>query len=364
MTPPHLFVALTGHGFGHAAMTAPVVQALCRSVPDLRVTVQATVPQTKLRELYGPRVGIVAEAPDPGGLPMHSALAVDRAASLDLYRAADARLPEAIAAARAGLQRLRPTAVLANIPYAVFPAARALGIPALGLACLNWADVLAHYAGDEAGIAPIVERIHACYDAADVLLVPEPAMDMPRLRTAVSIGPVARLGRADRAGLCARLGWPPGTRPVVVTLGGVATAPPPLPRLDGVGWLASGTGEAHGRDDIRDPHTLDWPFIDVLASAAAVVVKPGYGLFTEAACNGIPVAYVRRDDWPEEANQIAWLHRSAVCCEVPRGLYASGAIGPALATLWDRVDKARQPSPPRPDGIDAVVRHLRCALGV
>ncbi len=40
--------------------------------------------------------------------------------------------------------------------------------------------------------------------------------------------------------------------------------------------------------------------MDVLGSRDAILGKPGYGTFAEAACNGKPVLYVSRGDWPEE----------------------------------------------------------------
>ena len=40
-------------------------------------------------------------------------------------------------------------------------------------------------------------------------------------------------------------------------------------------------------------------FADLLASSDALLCKPGYGSFVEAASCGVPVLYVARPDWPE-----------------------------------------------------------------
>ncbi|TAN60870.1 MAG: hypothetical protein EPN20_13195, partial [Magnetospirillum sp.] len=45
---PHLWLALSPHGFGHAAMTAPVVTELRRRRPGLRLTIQTGVPRAFL----------------------------------------------------------------------------------------------------------------------------------------------------------------------------------------------------------------------------------------------------------------------------------------------------------------------------
>jgi hypothetical protein len=48
--------------------------------------------------------------------------------------------------------------------------------------------------------------------------------------------------------------------------------------------------------------------IDLLRSVDAVIAKPGYGTFAEAACNATPLLYVRRQEWPEQDCLIEWLH--------------------------------------------------------
>ena len=59
-------------------------------------------------------------------------------------------------------------------------------------------------------------------------------------------------------------------------------------------------------------------FGDMLASCDAVLTKPGYGTFVEAACAGVPVLYVARKDWPEEPYLVNWLKRNGSCAEVER----------------------------------------------
>ena len=46
----HLFVDISSHGFGHLAITAPVLNALGGLLPGLRLTIRSGVPPAKLRE--------------------------------------------------------------------------------------------------------------------------------------------------------------------------------------------------------------------------------------------------------------------------------------------------------------------------
>jgi hypothetical protein len=89
-------------------------------------------------------------------------------------------------------------------------------------------------------------------------------------------------------------------------------------------------------------------FTDVLRSCDALIAKPGYGSFTEAACNGVPVLYVRRPDWPEDACLIEWLGRHDRALEVSRAMLERGDPGAAV----EAVIAMDTPAPPAPTGAD------------
>ena len=103
---------------------------------------------------------------------------------------------------------------------------------------------------------------------------------------------------------------------------------------------------------------LALPFTDVLCSVDAVLTKPGYGTFTEAACNGVPVLYLRRDDWPEQDCLIDWLHQNALCAEISATELASGRLDGKLETLWQQVSI----TPPKPEGALDAALYLRDRL--
>lgn len=100
--------------------------------------------------------------------------------------------------------------------------------------------------------------------------------------------------------------------------------------------------------------SLGLSFTDLLCSMDAVLTKPGYGTFTEAACNGTAVLYARRDDWPEQDCLIDWLNKNARCDEISETALMSGRLAEALADLW------QQPLPPlpKPTGIADVAKLL------
>jgi hypothetical protein len=355
---PHLVVAITSHGFGHAAQTAPVINALRQRVPDLRVTLRTTVRRDLLAARFDPPWDLVAAASD-FGMVMTSAVDTDVEASAGTYARLhdgwEARITEEAAA----LTALAPDLVLSNIPYLTLAGAEQAGIPAVALCSLNWADIYRHYCGDRPEAAAIHARMLAAYRSARVFIRPEPAMPMTDLPRRRAVGPIARVG-VDRSHEIRRaLGIDPRTRVVLIAPGGLSM-PLPIdrwPRLPSVRWLVSG----QDRVDHPDAYPLDslgLPFVDVLRSCDALVGKPGYGTFAEAACNGAGVLYVRRGDWPEEPYLTEWVHQKGRAVEIDRSRLYRGDLRHALDALW----ALPRPAPVMPTGIEEAADVLACSF--
>lgn len=330
----HLFVDISSHGLGHLAITAPVLNALGAAVPGLTLTVRSLIPAEKLRQRIRPPFTTVAAASDFGFL-MHDALSVDLPASAAAYRQAHAAWASRVEAEARFLKGLGVDAVFANVAYLPLAGAASAGIPAAAMCSLNWADLFAHYFGDEDWAAPIHADMLAAYRSARAFLRCTPGMPMPTLGNVRPVAPVAALGRRHELGL------PAGERAVLVALGGIAHRLPleNWPRGRGIRWLVPREWRC-SHPDALVAEDFGLAFTDLLCSVDAVLTKPGYGTFTEAACNGTPVLYQRREDWPEQECLIDWLQRQGNCRELPAAALASGEVAGDLAALLAE--------PPRP----------------
>jgi UDP:flavonoid glycosyltransferase YjiC (YdhE family) len=146
----------------------------------------------------------------------------------------------------------------------------------------------------------------------------------------------------------ARLGISPDDRLVLIAMGGIAfrLTMDSWPRIPGVRWVVLSSWQVR-HPDVVELESLDMDFTDVLASCDALLTKPGYGSFAEAACNGVPVLYLDRKDWPEAPYLVEWLKRQGRCMEVERAALERGAISAQLEALW-----ALPPTAPvEPEGI-------------
>lgn len=101
----------------------------------------------------------------------------------------------------------------------------------------------------------------------------------------------------------------------------------------------------------------DLSFIDMLSSCDALVTKPGYGNFSEAACNNIPVLYLKRGDWPEEPYLIDWLAQYGRGLVLSRKEFFAGKFSQALKQLPDTA-----PNTPKPNGAQQAAALILKAL--
>ena len=345
---PHLLVSITAHGFGHVAQAAPVINALRELVPDLQLTVHSAAPLTHLRSRIRGPFDYLRESGDIGML-MSSAMDVRVAETAEAYHVLHHEWGIKVGNEAAALKELAPDFVLSNVGYLPLAAAHLAGIPCAAICSLNWADVFAHYCGRLSGAHHVIEQIGHAYAHAEAFLQPAPSMPMSDLPNRIALGPLAETGTRRRAEIDQLLGLGGDEKLVLVSLGGVAGRLPmeDWPRIAGVRWVVSANWHVR-HPDVIVLESLEMDFRDVLASADALICKPGYGSFVEAACNGVPVLFVSRDDWPETPCLKDWLQSNARGLEITRSQLESGNFADALESLWS----LPAPTPVRPTGVD------------
>ncbi|HIJ63869.1 MAG TPA: hypothetical protein HPQ04_14350 [Rhodospirillaceae bacterium] len=330
----HLVVSLSPHGFGHAAMTAPVVNALRRRLPGLRLTLQTTLPAALLASRFDGPYQLIPEIAD-FGLRQASATEVLAAETLADYRALHGRLDAEVSRDAERLKALRADLLLANIPYVPLLAAERAGVPAIALSCLNWAAIYRHYFADQPDTGAITGAMLRAYSSAELFLCPQPCLPMGGLANLRPIGPVGRYQPGRAGGLARRLGLPAGQRAGVIAFGGMGLDLPlhRWPRLPGWRWVVP--GDAMGHPDIIAAATLDLPFGDLMTSCDLLITKPGYATFVEAGLHGIPVLSVNRPDWPETPILVDWLSRHGRCRAVETAeLFDAGGLEDHLRWLF------------------------------
>ena len=341
----HLFIDISSHGLGHLAISAPLLNALQKIRPNLRLTVRSAVPPAKLRQRIAIDFDLIEAASDFGYV-MIDATRIDHAASAAAYRRAHADWPARVAEESGFLTALKLDLVLTNVSYLPLAAAAQLGIPSMSLCSLNWADLFEHFFGGEVWADKIHHEILDAYRAAQKFLCVTPGMAMPALANRHEIGTIAAIGKKHDLGLG-------DNKAILIAMGGIAHRLPVehWPRLPGIRWLLPTEWQCT-HPDALPLESFALSFSDLLCSVDAVITKPGYGTFTEAACNGTPVIYQRRADWPEQDCLIEWLNNNARCREIDEPALQRGDLE---STLCELLALPQHPTPPA-DGIAQAVQ--------
>lgn len=353
---PRLLVDISAHGYGHLAQTAPVLADLRRARPEIELTVRTALPAVVLARRIGRPFVHLPTASD-FGFVMHNAIEIDVAASVGRYRALHADWPERVAAEAARLRALAPDLVLANAAYLPLAGAAAAGIAAVGLCSLNWADLFATFHGGETWAVAAEQEMIDAYASARAFLRVTPGLPMPRLGNRREIGPIARV--ADRAAAASRrervgtaLGLPTNAKWGLLAMGGMDfrvaietwVADPRQYWICPAAWKVAGANLRDFDDARLAAHGLT--FFDLLTSADVVLTKPGYGTFAEAVCNGVPLLYLPRGNWAEEAPMVGWARRNGRIDALPQPVPPGFDPRQCLERLWSDL----APSPPLADG--------------
>ncbi len=360
----HLLACISHHGRGHLAQTAPVLNELQALWPGLRLSVRSALSHSVLAgRIRGP-FNHFPEAADCGFL-MQDALRIDLDASLQAYRAFHAEWQARVSREAGILRAARIDGVLSNIAYLPLAAAQAAGLRSAALCSLNWLDIFRHYLGEGPDGAMILGQMSEAYQSASTFFRPSPSMPMADLANTRAVPPIAEPGSARRGELHQRLRLPTGCRLVLVGMGGIAY------RLQGGDWCRGRNLAWLVPDDWpKDAWNADgrrvygfsetgMPFADLLASCDALVTKPGYGSFVEAAAAGVPVLYLPRPDWPETPYLVDWLHRNARAQEIEEHAWLAEGIEAALGRLWTHPPR----HPVRAVGARSVASLLRELFG-
>lgn len=339
-----LLVSITPHGFGHAAQVAPVLNRLYRQHGGLDITVATSLPESLLHERIEVPFTWLNEAAD-FGLLMNSALDIDLQGSAQAYAEMHANWEVRVSKQAARIETLAPDLVLADVPYLSLAAAARVGIPAVALCSLNWADIYRHYFSNRPEASRVLDQMESAYNSAAAFLCPEPSMPMSFLANRFGIGTIGLRGRARREQLLEALGLAEGQKIVLVTSGGVETRFPmeQWPVSQGVSWLVRESWQVR-HPDVYAQEACGLSFIDLVASCDAVLGKCGYGTVIECVINRTPLLYIPRPDWPEESSLVAWLAQHHAAYPVAPEFLLDGVFAGLLEQATETPVSACEPT--------------------
>lgn len=359
MSGLHLGCCISAHGFGHAARTAAVIQALAELTP-VHCTVVSQVPPWFFQSSL-PCSFIQYPWQTDVGLVQLSAFREDLPATVrELGRFYPLRQKQVsrVAEVFAGCDL-----VLCDIAPLGIAAARQAGIPSVLLENFTWEWLYEGYLEQCPGFRPFLSCLRDLNRQADyhIQAIPVCAPGPCDLLAA----PIARRIRTGRAEIRQKLEVAAGQRLVLISLGGLGMTGINLQLPDDGGdtmYLVAGQGteQQGGRKHIRFlPPDSDLDHPALVAACDAVIGKAGYSTLAEVYRAQVPFGYIRRHGFRESGVLVSFIRQEMAGLEIAEQELADNGLAGRITALLALVP------PPRrlPDGADMCAAFLAALSG-
>lgn len=343
---------ITPHGFGHAARTAAVMEAMAGNMA-VEVTVVTTVPEWFFRQSLTMPFRYYALQTDIG-LIQKSSLYEDLESTLtaldEFYPLSKVHIERAMDCF-AGCDLL----VCDIAPLGIVVAER-LGIPSLLIENFTWDWIYSGYLERIPGLEIHIQYLKDIYNRATYHLQTVPVC---RTIAAPKVPPISRAVRLEAVEVRRRLDVSAEDELVLITMGGMVGDDFPIELLTGMeGFVFLLPGrERTGRmgTNVRCmPQESGLYHPDLVAAADAVVGKVGYSTLAEVYAAGVPFGYILREGFPESPVLADFIRSEIAGLEIAAGDFQSGDW---LHQLQPLVHLPSFPGP-RENGADKAARYI------
>lgn len=332
---------ISGHGFGHSARTATVINHLLRVRPPTRIIVKTSAPEWFYREQIRQDFEFQPRECDTGVVQADS-LNLDPGASLEGYARFLDRMDEAADAEILAAKRENCRLIIGDIPPLAFAVAERAGIPSLGVANFSWDWIYEPYVKRLPQYRYLLPAIREGYRKADLLLRLPFAGEMAAFPHVQDIPLIARRARVGTGEVRRRLGLENKRPLVILSFGGFSLGEEYYRKLIEIGeclWLAServgfdlpGLRNA-GREELGE---LGLGYPDLVAAAEVVITKPGYGIISECIANRTRMLYTSRGEFREYPVLVEGIKKYLPSGFIPQEKLLSGEIREELFRLLD-----------------------------
>ena len=333
---PLIWCSISGHGFGHAAQVVPILNELGHHIPDLRILLRTSVPieffQAHLQvpwELRFSQQDIGCVQQDP--------LMIHIKKTWNEYERFHVDWNLKVKEEAESIRSVQPDLVISNISHFGIEAGVRAQVPTVALGSLSWDQVLENFVLDEPEKQKkIIAHIRGAFQKAQLMIRLAPGIPMVAFRNLIDVGPIASPALKSSGVIRKWLNMNPEEKLVLIAFGGIPLESIPVDRLKtlpGHRFLIGGAmKEGHDSESLQLAHSTI-PFRQILAEADIVVTKPGYATVVEAVRYGIPIVYVRRNNFVDEQLLVDYAHQFGRAEELSIESFYKGDWFEALETV-------------------------------
>jgi L-arabinokinase len=306
---------ISGHGFGHAARSIEVINAILARRPETRIGVRTAAPRWLFDLTIKGKITFSTLETDTGVVQIDS-LTLDEADTIRRAAAFHSDLVTRAASETRVLRELGAGLIIGDIPPLAFAVGASAGISSIAISNFTWDWVYADY--PRVRLAPsLLPTIRGAYSKASMALRLPMSGGFESFSNVKDIPFVARHATRTREEVCKVLKVPSDKPIVLASFGGyglpsletdslskfkkytvVTTANLPLgrarkemPAAERKGSFISVNEEAMYDAGVR--------YEDLVGAAEVVVTKPGYGIIAECIANDAAILYTSRGHFPE-----------------------------------------------------------------
>ncbi len=353
---------VTAHGYGHAARSCAVMNALFARLRDVHCEVFTTIPEWFFADSLQGSYKYHPQTTDVG-LVQTTPFEIDLSATMAALRAF---FPVSDALSKKLAERLKSLEcqlVVSDISPLGIEVARKAGLPCVLVENFTWDWIYADYRNEHSELEEYIAYLARVYASADAHIQTDPICAPQRVDLAAL--PACRKPRTNAIRMREALDIPHDSRLTVVTLGGI-------PYRFRFSDVPSEPGDLFvvvpgGAESIERHHGLillpthsQFYHPDLMYAADAVIGKAGYSTLAEVYCAGVPFGYVKRRDYRESAVLEAYAEEHIPCMQIGEDELASErlfGILPSLLQLPRREPRAE-------NGADQIARFLCESIAV
>lgn len=344
---------VTPHGYGHAARSAAVMNAIYARQPGTHFEIFTRTPvwffKMSLEGSY-----TYHDYPVDLGLVQTSAMDADLGATLRLLEGMLPFRKTVVDDLARQVQGLGCTLALCDIAPLGIAVARKAGLPSVLMENFTWDWIYAEYLEEEPRFSAYIDYLREQFARADRHIRTQPAWPHePPAHLTSEV--VSRKPRASRAETRRRLGVGEDEPMTLITMGGILTHFPFLDRLahsKEIKFLIPGGSDHYEQRGslVLIPHHSDYYHPNLVAASDAVIGKLGYSTLAEAYAAGLPFAYIPRDHFRESPPMARFARQHMETIELEEERFFSGEWLDLLPELLAKPKRVRS----TPNGADQI----------
>ncbi len=304
MARPVLYAAITHHGFGHTTRSAAVLADLQQRCPDLRLIIVTTAPRWLLDSylsgdyIYRPLILDV-------GAVQSDSMTIDRKATLQALKALRSQQDALVQSEGSFIREHQVSLVYGDIPPLAAYIAKAAGIPCWMSSNFGW-DLIYQDWGD--AFTETVNWVRDGFRLCDRLFRLPFHESMSAFPQIEDVGLTGAQPHYSAAQLLQRFSLQtPRDRTAMLTFGGLGLQGIPYENMRRFPDWQFLTFDTHAPKDLANLLILqgkDIRPVDLMPICGRLITKPGYGTFSEASLQDVPIVALPRAGFAEAESLI------------------------------------------------------------